>query len=189
MICDIGEGSAEIAILSLGDVVSSSSLRVAGGAMDQAIADYLKRHYSLKVSLTATERIRIEIGSAAPLECELVAEVRGVDTVSKLPRKAAITSEEVREALAEPLESLVEGVRATLDGCPPDLAADLVDSGLALAGGASQLRGLDCFFTERIGLPTRVVSAPTMATAKGLLVCLEQLTKWRNGLECSDDAA
>src|SRR5262245_30323267 len=142
MVCDIGGGTTEVAVLSLGDIVASQSVRVAGDAMDQALVDYLRRHYSLRVGTNAAERLRIEIGSAYPLEQELVEEVRGVDAISGLPRKATVTSEEVREALGTPLVQIVEAIKATLDQCSTDLASDLVDNGLTLAGGGSLLRGL-----------------------------------------------
>ena len=139
MICDIGGGTTEVAVLSLGDIVASQSIRVAGDAMDQAIVDYLRRHYSLRVGAGAAERLRIEIGSAYPLDEELVDEVRGVDAISGLPRKATITSEEIREALGTPLVQIVDAIKATLDAVQPDLASDLVDNGLVLAGGGSLL--------------------------------------------------
>ena len=135
MICDIGGGTTEVAVLSLADVVASRSIRVGGDAMDQAIVDYLRRHYSLRIGLPAAERLRIDIGSAHPLEQELVEEVRGIDAVSGLPRKAMITSEEVREALADPLQAVIEAIKAPIEECSPDLAAELVDHGVVLAGG------------------------------------------------------
>ena len=187
MVCDIGGGTAEVAVLSLGDVVSSQSVRVGGDAMDQAIVNYLRRHYSLRVGLPAAERLRIEIGSAAALEEELVDEARGIDVVSGLPRKAIITSEEVREALGEPLMQIVEAIKTTLDQCSPDLAADLVDNGLVLSGGGSLLRGLDRFIAEQTGLPTRVCAEPLEAVARGTLICLEHFKKWRGMLESSDE--
>ena len=121
------------------------------------------------------ERLRIDIGSAYPLEEELSDEVRGVDAISGLPRKATITSEEVREALGGPLVQIVDAIKATLDDCTTDLAADLVDNGLVLAGGGALLRGLDRFLTEQTGLPTRVCAEPLTAVARGTHICLEQL--------------
>lgn len=187
MVCDIGGGTTEVAVLSLSDVVAAESVRVGGDAMDQAVVDYLRRHYSLRIGLATAERLRIDIGSAYPLEEELVDEVRGLDSVSGLPRKAAITSEEVREALGEPLARIIEAIRATLDRSSPDLAADLVDNGLVLAGGGSLLRRLDRFVEEQTGLPTRVWPEALSAVAQGTLVCLEHLGEWRRTLESSDD--
>jgi rod shape-determining protein MreB len=187
MICDIGGGTTDVAILSLGEIVASESIRVAGDAMDRAVVDYLRRNYSLRVGLPAAETLRIEIGSAYPLEEELVEEVRGVDAVTGLPRKAILTSEEVREALRGPLEAILDAIRQTLDQCPSELAADLVDSGLVLAGGGALLRGLERFIEERTGIPTRVASDPLTTCARGTLICLEHLDKWRSALESSDE--
>ncbi|HEV3136986.1 MAG TPA: rod shape-determining protein [Pirellulales bacterium] len=187
MICDIGGGTTEVAVLSLGDIVASQSVRVAGDAMDTAVVEYLRRHYSLRIGISAAERLRIEVGSAYPLEEELVEEVRGVDTISGLPRKATITSEEVREALGTPLLQIVEAIKATLDQCSTDLASDLVDNGLVLAGGGSLLRGLDRFFGEQTGLPTRVIAEPLTAVARGTYICLEHFDRWRSALESSDE--
>ncbi len=187
MICDIGGGTTDVAILSLGEIVASQSIRVAGDAMDRAVVDYLKRNYSLRVGLPAAESLRIEIGSAYPLEEEVVEEVRGVDAVTGLPRKAILTSEEMREALTGPLEAILDAIRQTLDDCPPELAADLVDSGLVLAGGGALLRGLERFIEERTGIPTRVATDPLTTCARGTLICLEHLDKWHSALESSDE--
>ncbi|MBI3838829.1 MAG: rod shape-determining protein [Planctomycetia bacterium] len=187
MICDIGGGTTEVAVLSLGDIVASQSVRVAGDAMDQAVVDYVRRHYSLRIGTTAAERLRIDVGSAYPLEEELVEEVRGVDAISGLPRKAAITSEEIREALGTPLLEIVEAIKAALDQCSTDLASDLVDNGLVLAGGGSLLRGLDRFLGEQTGLPTRVSAEPLTAVARGTYICLEHFDRWRSALQSSDE--
>jgi rod shape-determining protein MreB len=188
MICDIGGGTTEIAVLSLGDIVAQQSLRVGGDAMDQAVVDYLRRHYSLRVGLPAAERLRIDIGSAYPLDEELVDEISGVDVVSGLPRRATITSEEVRAALETPLAQIIDAIKATLDGCSPDLAGDLVDNGLVLAGGGALVRSLDRYISEQTGIPARVSPDALSAVAKGALICLEHLDQWRDMLESSDDA-
>ena len=187
MICDIGGGTTDVAVLSLGDVVAQQSVRVAGDAMDQAIVDYLKRHYSLRVGTSAAELLRIEIGSAYPLDEELSDEVRGIDAVSGLPRKATITSEEVREALAAPLLQIVDAIKNTLDACSTDLASDLVDNGLVLAGGGALLRGIDRFVGQQTGLPTRVCADPLTAVARGTYICLEHFDRWRGAMQSSDD--
>lgn len=189
MVCDIGGGTTEVAVLSLADVVASQSVRVGGDAMDQAIVDYLRRHYCLRIGLSAAERLRIDIGSAWCLEEERTAEVRGLDAVAGLPRKATITSEEVREALAEPLESIVEAIRLTIDNCTPDLAADVMDRGLVLCGGGALVRGLDRFLAERTGLPTRLADDPVTAVARGVLACLEHLDRWRPIVRWADNDA
>lgn len=187
MVCDIGGGTTEVAVISLADIVAGRSIRVGGDRMDQAIVDYLRRHYSLRIGVSAAERLRIDIGSAAPLDEERVAEVRGLDAISGLPRRATITSEEVREALADPLESMVDAIRETLDRVSPDLAADLVDQGMVLCGGGSLLRRIDRFLEEQTGLPVHVAPEPLLAVAKGTLVAMEHLEQWRPMLESSDD--
>ena len=187
MVCDIGGGTTETAVLSLSDTVAAESIRVGGDAMDRAVVDYLKRHYSLKVGLPAAERLRIDIGSAFPLEVEQVEEISGLDAISGLPRKATVTSEEVRQALADPLEAIIEAIKTTLDGCSPDLAADLVDHGIVLCGGGSLLRGIDQFINEQTGLPARVDSEPLSAVLRGMLICLEHFDRWRPVLQSSDE--
>lgn len=187
MVCDIGGGTTEAAVMSLTDVVAARSIRTGGDEMDQAVVDYLRRHYSLRIGLAAAERLRIEIGSAYPLEEERAEEVCGLDTISGLPRKATITSEEVREALGDPLEEIVDAIKDTLDGLSPELAADLFDRGVLLCGGGAFLSGLDRFITEQTGLPARVAPEPLLAVAKGALVCLEHLDQWRPVLESSED--
>ncbi len=131
--------------------------------------------------------LRADIGSAFPLEEEQVQEVRGSDIVSGLPRRSAISSEEVRAALEEPLEQIVAAVKATLDECTPDLAADLVDTGMVLTGGGALLRGIDQLLGERTGLPVRVAPNALTAVASGALICLEHFSTWRAALESSDD--
>jgi rod shape-determining protein MreB len=187
MVCDIGGGTTEVAVMSLADTVAAQSVRTGGDAMDRAIVDYLRRHYSLRIGLPTAERLRIDIGSAYLLEKEQVQEVSGLDTVSGLPRKATITSEEIRQALAEPLQAILEAVKTTLDHCSPDLAADLVDHGMVLCGGGALLRRLDRYFAEHTGLPVRLAADPLTAVAQGLLICLEHLDQWRPTLESSDD--
>jgi rod shape-determining protein MreB len=186
MICDIGGGTTDVAVLSLGDIVASQSIRVAGDAMDQALVDYLRRHYSLRVAAGAAERLRISIGSAYPLEQEQSDEISGVDSISRLPRKATITSEEVREALSGPLLAIVEAVRGTLDGCSTDMVSDLVDGGLVLSGGGALLGGLDRYLSEQTGLPTRLCAEPLSAVSRGMTICLEHFDRWRPSMQSSD---
>jgi rod shape-determining protein MreB len=187
MVCDIGGGTTEIAVISLGETVAGESIRLGGDAFDKAVVDYLKRHFSLRISLPTAERLRIEIGSAYPLEEEKTAEANGLDAVSGLPRKATVTSEEIRQALAEPLEKILEALRETLDRLTPDLAADLVQGGLTLCGGGSLMRRLDRYLHEHTGLPVRLAAEPLTTVVQGLLLCLEQFDRWRPLLESSDD--
>jgi rod shape-determining protein MreB and related proteins len=187
MVCDIGGGTTEVALLSMADVVAAESVRVGGDAMDMAVVEYLRRNYSLRIGLPMAESLRIEIGSACPLEHELVEEVRGIDVVSGLPRRATITSEEVREALEPPLERIVSAIRAVLDQVGPDLAADLVDHGMVLCGGGAMTRGLDRYLSERTAMPVRLAAEPLLTVVRGAQICLENLGHWRKLLESGHD--
>lgn len=187
MVCDIGGGTTEVAVLSLADTVAMQSVRTGGDRMDQAIVDYLRRHFNLRIGLSAAERVKIDIGSAFPLEEERTIEISGVDAVSGLPRRAAVTSEDIRQALADPLQEILDAVKQTIDRCSPDLAADLVDNGLVLCGGGALLRRLDRFLNEQTGLPIRMAADPLTAVAQGLLVCMEHFDQWRRWLQSSDE--
>lgn len=187
MICDIGGGTTEVAVLSLADMVVSESLRIAGDEMDQAIVEQLKRTYNLLIGEPMAERIKIEIGSAYPLEKELTMEVRGRDLISGLPRKVVVSSEEAREALAEPVDRIIGAVKRTLERCEPELAADLVDNGMVMAGGGALLRGIDRVMSEQTGLTVRIADDPLTAVARGTGICLDHLSRWRAALESSDD--
>jgi rod shape-determining protein MreB len=186
MVCDIGGGTTDIAVFSLGEQVAGQSVRVGGDAMDQAIVDYLRRKYALKTSLSAAEQLRLAIGSATPQTREMTDDVRGIDTTCNMPRKLAITSAEVREALAAPLRSIAEAVRQTVDETPVDLAAELIDNGMALCGGGGLLRSMDQFLTTSTGIPTQLCDEPLTATVRGAIRCLEHLDHWRDGIESSD---
>jgi rod shape-determining protein MreB and related proteins len=167
MIIDIGGGTTEVALISLSGIVFSRSVRVAGDELDEAIAGYMKRAYNLMIGERTAEEIKIRIGSAYPMEKETSMEVKGRDLVAGLPKTLTITSQEVREALLEPISTIVESVRVTLERCPPELSADLVDRGLILAGGGALLRGLDRLLQEETGLPVHVAEDPLSAVAEG----------------------
>jgi rod shape-determining protein MreB len=167
MIIDIGGGTTEVALISLSGIVFSRSVRVAGDELDEAIAGYLKRAYNLMIGERTAEEIKIKIGSAYPMEKEVGMEVKGRDLVAGLPKTLTITSQEVREALLEPISTIVESVRVTLERCPPELSADLVDRGLVLAGGGALLRGLDKLLQEETGLPVHIAEDPLSAVAEG----------------------
>jgi rod shape-determining protein MreB len=183
MICDIGGGTTEVAVLSLADIVASQSIRTAGETMDEAIVKYLRRRYSLRIGEQTAEQLKIAIGSAAPLDHELTHEVSGLDTASGIPRKALVTSEEVREALYEPLEEIVDCIRRTIEKCQPELIADLADTGLILAGGGSLLRGIDRYLSQHLGIPVRVADSPRTAVTRGAMICLDHLDRWKSGLD------
>ena len=175
MIVDMGGGTTEVAIISLAGIVISRSVRVGGDEMDEAIVQYLKRVYNLMIGERTAEEIKIAIGSAYPLGEEMSYEVKGRDLVAGLPKTLTITSDEVREALQEPVSAIIEAIRITLERCPPELSSDLVDRGIVLAGGTSQLRGLDKLIAEHTGLPVHVAEDPLVAVAEGTGVVLHEL--------------
>ncbi len=175
MVVDIGGGTTEVALISLSGIVYARSVRTAGDELDEAIISYMKRGYNLMIGERTSEDIKIRIGSAAPLPKETSMEVKGRDLVSGLPKTITITSNEVRDAMADPLTTIVDAVRTTLERCPPELAADLVDRGLVLAGGGALLRGLDKRLREETGLPVHVAEDPLSAVAEGTGKVLQEL--------------
>jgi rod shape-determining protein MreB len=179
MVIDIGGGTTEVALISLSGIVFSRSVRVAGDELDEAIAQYMKRAYNLMIGERTAEEIKIKIGSAYKLEKEVSMEVKGRDLVAGLPKTITITSQEVREALMEPISTIVDSVRITLERCPPELSADLVDRGLVLAGGGALLRGLDRLLAEETGLPVHVAEDPLSAVAEGTGKALQELNLLR----------
>ena len=175
MIVDMGGGTTEVAIISLAGIVLSRSVRVGGDEMDEAIVQYMKRVYNLMIGERTAEEIKITVGSAYPLGEEMSMEVKGRDLVAGLPKTLTITSEEIREALQEPVSAIIEAIRITLERCPPELSSDLVDRGIVLAGGTSQLRGMDKLLAEQTGLPVHVAEDPLSAVAEGTGVVLHEL--------------
>ncbi len=167
MIIDIGGGTTEMAVISLAGIVFSKSIRVAGDEMDEAVTNYLKKTYNLMIGERTAEEIKVKIGSAYPLDEELTMEVKGRDLVAGLPKRITVSSEEVREALAEPIAQIVESIRITLERTPPELSADLMEKGLIMAGGGSLLRGLDKLVSEETGLPVHISEDPLTAVALG----------------------
>jgi len=187
MIVDIGGGTTEVAIMSLADISASESLRVAGDDIDEAIIAHMKRTYNLQIGPQSAETLKIEIGSAAPTDEEGSMEVRGRDMISGLPRKTLVTSQEIREALREPISAILDAVTRTLEKCEPELAADLVETGVHLCGGGALLRGLDKVMSDATGLQVRVVDDPLSCVARGTSVYLENLTTWKDTLESDRD--
>jgi len=187
MIVDIGGGTTEVAIMSLADISVCESIRVAGDDMDEAIVAHMRRTYNLLIGEQTSERIKIQIGSAAPLEKETTMEVSGRDTISGLPRKVVVTSEEVREALKEPIAQIVDAVTRTLEKAEPELAADLVDNGIYLAGGGALLRGIDRVLAQATGLKVKVVDDPLTCVARGTSVYLENIELWKDTMESGED--
>jgi len=175
MIIDIGGGTTEVALISLSGIVFSRSVRVAGDELDESIINYMKRAYNLMIGERTAEDIKIKIGSAYKMEKEMSMEVKGRDLVAGLPKTITISSQEVREALLEPVSTIVDSVRITLERCPPELSADLVDRGLVLAGGGALLRGLDKLLQEETGLSVHVAEDPLSAVAEGTGRALQEL--------------
>jgi rod shape-determining protein MreB len=175
MIVDIGGGTTEVALISLGGIVSARSVRTAGDELDEAIVSYMKRAYNLMIGERTAEDIKIRLGSAAPLPKEITMDVKGRDLVAGLPKTITITSQEIRDAMSDPLATIVDAVRTTLERCPPELAADLVDRGIVLAGGGALLRGLDRLLREETGLPVHVAEDPLSAVAEGTGKMLQEI--------------
>lgn len=180
MIIDIGGGTTEIAIISLGGIVESRSLRIAGDEFDECIINYMRRTYNLMIGPRTAEEIKMTIGSAYPMgDQELEMEVRGRDQVAGLPITKRINSVEIRECLAEPIQQIVESVKLLLEKCPPELAADLVERGMVLAGGGALIKGLDKALIKETGLPVIVASNPLLAVCLGTGKALEYLDKFK----------
>lgn len=174
MIIDVGGGTTEIAVISLGGIVYARSIRIGGDEMDEAIIEHMKKNYNLMIGERSAEEIKIKIGSACPLEEELMIEVRGRDLITGLPKFIRINSEEVREALQVPLREIVEATKVTLERTPPELAADLIERGIVLCGGGSLLRGLDKLISEETGLACFIADDPLTAVAQGTGKILEE---------------
>jgi rod shape-determining protein MreB len=174
MIVDIGGGTSEVAVISLGGIVVSQSIRVGGDEMDEAIINYAKREYKLLIGQQTAEELKLEIGSACPMEEELQAEIRGRDMVSGLPKTVVLTSEEIRQALEEPLNQIVEAVKETLDRTPPELASDIMDRGIMLAGGGALLQRLDERLRNETQMPAHLAESPLTCVAVGSGRSLEE---------------
>ncbi|MHB1768213.1 MAG: MreB/Mrl family cell shape determining protein [Phycisphaerae bacterium] len=187
MIVDIGGGTTEVAIISLGDMAVSESIRTAGDNFDEAIINHMKKTYNLMIGEQFSERIKIELGSASTVGPETTMEVRGRDMISGLPRKCIITSEEIREALLEPIGKIIDAVTHTLERAEPELAADLVETGITMAGGGSLLRGIDKVISQATGLPVRLAEDPLTCVARGTNVLLENLEELKEALESDTD--
>ena len=177
MVVDIGGGTSEVAVISLGGIVASRSVRVAGDEFDRSIIDYLKKKYNLLIGERTAENIKLEIGSACPLEEELTMNVKGRNLLNGLPENLTVTSEEVREALQEPLEKVVEAIKITLEKTPPELAADIIDDGIMLTGGGALLRGLDVMIHDATGMPVHIAESPLDCVAQGTGMVLENSDK------------
>jgi rod shape-determining protein MreB len=189
MIVDIGGGTTEVAIISLADISVCESVRVAGDDFDEAIVGHMKKTYNMAIGEQMAERIKIEIGSAAPVwgDNEPTMDVRGRDMISGLPRKTTVTAGEIREALQEPVTQIIEAVTRTLERAEPELAADLVENGITMAGGSSLLRGLANVISNATGLEVKIAEDPLTCVARGTSVYLENLELWKDTMESDTD--
>jgi rod shape-determining protein MreB len=174
MVVDIGGGTSEVAVISLGGIVVSQSIRIGGDELDDAIINYVKREYKLMIGQQTAEEVKLEIGSAFPLAEEVQAEIRGRDLVSGLPKTVVLTSEEVRTALEEPVQQIVDAVKETLDRTPPELSADIMDRGIMLAGGGALLQGLDERLRDETQMPAHLAESPLTCVAVGSGRSLEE---------------
>ena len=182
MIVDIGGGTSEVAVISLGDIVTSKSVRVAGDTFDEAIISYVKRTFNLLIGERSAEDIKIKLGSAYPYEGEAAMEIKGRNLIDGLPKSVEITSEQVRQALADPVDQILDSIRYTLDRTPPELAADIIERGITLTGGGALLRGLDKLIASETGMPVNIAKNPIDCVVNGTGLCLEKdLLGFRKG--------
>ncbi|RLT47873.1 MAG: rod shape-determining protein [Candidatus Limnocylindrus sp. ZSMar2m-chloro-G89] len=182
MIVNIGGGTAEIAVISLSDIVVAKSHRVGGNRFDEAIALYIRRKYNLMIGDRTAEQVKIEIGSALPLEEELTMSVKGRDMIAGLPREVLITSTEITEAMEVPLRNLTDAIRGVLEQTPPELSADIIDKGIVLSGGGALLRNIDRLITTVTGVATHVAPDPLSCVAKGTGIALEHFDVFAKSL-------
>ncbi len=174
MVVDIGGGTTEVAVISLGGIVTSQSVRIGGDELDEAIVSFVKKEFSLALGERTAEEIKITLGSAYPLEQELHAEIRGRDLVSGLPKTIVVSTEEIRRAIEEPVSAIIDAVKVTLDRTPPELAADIMEQGIVLTGGGALLHGLESRLQHETGMPIVVAREPLNCVAIGAGQCLEE---------------
>jgi rod shape-determining protein MreB len=182
MIIDIGGGTSEIAVIALGGIVVSHSLRVGGNKFDESIATYIRKKYNLMIGERTAEEVKIQIGTALPLEREMTMEVRGRDLIAGLPRTIPITSSEVMEAIEAPLQQLVAAVRSVLEQTPPELSSDIIDKGMVMSGGGALLRNIDRLLTQVTGVPCHVAEDPLNCVALGTGLALEHFDFFKKSL-------
>lgn len=182
MIVDIGGGTTEVAVISLGGIVVNRTERTAGTKLDEAIVSFVRRKHNLLIGERMAENIKIQIGSALPLEKELTMEIKGRDAVAGLPKTVQITSTETTEAISTVLSDMISAIKAVLEETPPELSSDIVDKGMILAGGTSLLRNLDRLITEQTGVPAHVADDPITCVVKGTGVAIENLDKFKRNI-------
>jgi rod shape-determining protein MreB len=182
MIIDIGGGTSEMAVISLGGIVASTSVRIGGNRFDAAIAEYIRRKYNLAVGERTAERIKIDVGSAMYLEEPLVEEVRGRDVITGLPRTISVNSDDVTDAIQAELEGIIQAVKEVLHKTPPELSADVIDKGIIMSGGSSLLRNIDQLITQVTGVPAYIADEPLFCVAKGTGIALENLESYKRSI-------
>jgi rod shape-determining protein MreB len=182
MVVDIGGGTTEVAVISLGGIVTSQSIRIGGDELDQAIITFGKKEYSLMLGERTAEEIKLALGSAFPAKEEPHAEIRGRDLVSGLPKTVLISAAEIRRAIDDPINLIIDAVKSTLDKCPPELAGDVMDRGIALTGGGALLRGLDQRIREETGMPVHIADSPLDSVVLGTGKCVEDFDTLREVL-------
>ena len=187
MIVDIGGGTTEVAVISLGGIVTAQSVRIAGDELDEAILQFVKKEFSLAIGDRTSEEIKIHMGSAWPLDAELTADIRGRDMISGLPRTIPITTEQVREALAEPVSAIIDAVKATLDKTPPELAADIMQQGITLTGGGALLAGIDQRLAHETGMSIKIAHEPLFSVVIGSGRALENIDAMRGLMSLGGD--
>lgn len=182
MIIDIGGGTTDVAILSLGGIVTQTSARVAGNKIDQAIAEYVRRKHGLAVGDRTAEEIKVKIGSALPVEKEITLEIRGRDLVQGLPKTISVTTNEVVEAIQDELAGIIKAVKLVLQETPPELAADIIDKGMVMTGGTAQLKNLDKLIGQATGVPAYVAEDAILCVAKGTGIALDNLESYKKSI-------
>jgi rod shape-determining protein MreB len=182
MVIDIGGGTTEVAVISLGGIVAANSARIAGNKLDQAAAEYIRKKHSLAIGDRTAEDIKIRIGSALPVKKEKCMEIKGRDMISGLPRTIKICSNEVAEAVQEELKEILQTIKLVLQETPPELAADVIDKGMVLTGGGALLRSLDELITKATGVPCYVAEEPLLCVAKGTGIALENLDSYKRSI-------
>lgn len=186
MVVDIGGGTSEVAVISLGGIVAAKSVRVGGDEFDNSIINFIKKKYNLLIGERTAENIKITIGSAFPFETEETMNIKGRNLLNGLPENIQISSDEIREALADPLANVLDAVRVTLEKTPPELAADIIDQGITLTGGGALLRGLDQLIAQETGMPVYIAENPLDCVAEGTGKVLENIDKLHDVL--NDDS-
>lgn len=182
MVIDIGGGTSEVAVISLGDIVASSSVRVAGNKMDEAIATYVRKKYDLTIGLQTAERVKTRIGAAMKLKKELTMEVSGSNAVTGLPESVIVSTSDVVAAVREPIAEIIAAVKSVLQQTPPELASDVMDKGIVLTGGGSLLRRIDDLFTKVTGVPCQLAEEPMLCVAKGAGMAVEHLDAYKRSV-------